>query len=135
MFVIQVERMVVEEKEIVMSDRDQESETEGGRDLARALEKEVSGKEVGGQDREKENVAGPDQKIKEKVEGTPGHVHEIDGIEETGRTGKEGSKKTILILKKSQFGKMKLMSKKSPWMKIWVMPAMKVDMEITKIHR
>jgi len=84
MSAIQVGKMVVEEEEIAMSDRDQESETEGEKGLGRDLEKEVIGKEVGGQGREKENVAGQGQKKKGKVEGTPDHVHEIDGIEEIG---------------------------------------------------
>ena len=66
MFGIQDGKMVVEEKEIAMSDRDQESEIEGEKGLGRVLEKEVIGKEVGDQDREKENVAGQGQKKKGK---------------------------------------------------------------------
>ena len=135
MSAIQVGKMVVEEKEIAMSDRDQESETEGEKGLGRDLEKGLIGKEVGGQGREKENVAGQGQKKKGKVEGTPDHVHEIEGIEEIGKAGKEESKKAILILKKSLFGKTKLTLKKSPWMKILAMGAMKRDMETTKIHQ
>jgi hypothetical protein len=136
MFVIQDGKMVVEEKEIVMSDRDQESQPKGGKDLGRDLEREVRGKKVGDQGREKENVAGPGQKTKRKVEGTPDHVHEIEGIDETGKVGKEESKKAILILKMSLFGKTKLPSKKSPWMKIIrAMGTMKKDMETTKIHQ
>ena len=94
MFVIQDERMGVEGKEIVMSDRDQESETEGGRDLVRDLRKEVRGKEVGGQGREKENVADPDQKKKGKVEGVPDLVQEIDATGEIGKAGREELKRT-----------------------------------------
>ena len=135
MFVILVEKMEEEEKEIATKGQDLEigNEEEKGQGLVQEIE--VNGSVVEDQGLAKESDEDLDQETRRKVGEALDHVQEIDAIEGTGieKVEREESKRMILISKKSPLGKMKSMSKKSLW-KVWVMMAMAEGMEITMIR-
>ena len=135
MFVIQVEKMEVEEKEIAMKGQDHEIGNEEEKDQGLVQEIEVNESVVEDLGLEKESDEDLDQETRRKVGEVLDHVQEIDAIEETGieKVEREELKRMILISRKSPFGKMKSTSKKSRW-KVWVMMAMAVGMEITMIR-
>ena len=135
MFVIQVGKMEVEEKEIATKGQDHEIGNEEEKDQGLVQEIEVNESVVEDQGLGKENDEDLDQETRRKVEEVLDHVQEIDAIEGTGieKVEREELKRMILISRKSPFGKMKSTSKKSQW-KVWVMMAMAEGMEITMIR-
>ena len=135
MFVIQVGKMEVEEKEIATKGQDHEIGNDEEKDQGLVQEIEVNESVVEDQGPEKESDEDLDQEIRRKVGEVLDHVQEIDAIEGTGieKVERVELKRMILISKKSPFGKMKSMSKRSPW-KVWVMMAMAEGMESTMIR-
>ena len=135
MFVIQVEKMEVEEIEIATKGQDHEIGNEEEKDQGLVQEIEVNESVVEDQGLEKGSDEDLDQETRRKVGEVLDHVQEIDAIEGTGieKVEREELKRMILISKKSSLGKMKSMSKKSRW-KVWVMMAMAEGMEITMIR-
>ena len=135
MFVIQVEKMEVEEIEIATKGQDHEIGKEEEKDQGLVQEIEVNESVVEDQGLEKESDEDLDLETRRKAGEVLDHVPEIDAIEgtEIEKGGREELKRMLLISKKSPFGKMKSMSKKSRW-KVWVMMAMAEGMEITMIR-
>ena len=135
MFAIQVGKMEVEEKEIATKDQDHEIGNVEEKDQGLVQGIEVNESVVEDQGLEKESDEDLDLETRRKAGEVLDHVPEIDAIEgtEIEKVEREELKRMILISKKSPFGKMKSMSKKSRW-KIWVMTAMAEGMEITMIR-
>jgi len=135
MFVIQVEKMEVEEIEIATKGQDHEIGKEEEKDQGLVQEIEVNESVVEDQGLEKGSDEDLDQETRRKVGEVLDHVQEIDAIEGTGieKVERVELKRMILISKKSPFGKMKSMSKRSPW-NVWVMMAMAEGMESTMIR-